>query len=68
MILKNGDRSLNANALIDDASTKTYISEYVAAELGLKSKTEKVTVNAQNSSVETFETLYGKVSTAVTEI
>ena len=33
--LKNGDRKLKINALLDDASTKTYINADVAAELGL---------------------------------
>lgn len=56
VILKNGDRSLTLNALLDDASTKTYINADVAADLGLKGKTEKVTVNVYNGQVETFET------------
>lgn len=56
VILKNGDRSLTVNALLDDASTKTYINTDVAAELDLKGKTEKVTVNVLNGQVETFET------------
>ena len=43
-------------ALLDDASTKTYINADVAAELGLKGKTEKVTVNVFNNLDETFET------------
>ena len=54
--LKNGDRSVIVNALLDDASTKIYINADVAAELGLKGKTEKVTVNVLNGQVETFET------------
>ena len=33
--LKNGDRKLKINALLDDASTKTYVNADVAAELGL---------------------------------
>ena len=56
VILKNGDRSLEVNALLDDASTKTYVNADVAAELGLQGKTEKVTVNVLNGQVETFET------------
>ena len=44
--VKNGDRRLTVNALLDDASTKTYINADVAAELGLKGKkTEQVTNN-----------------------
>lgn len=56
VILKNGTRSLKVNALLDDASTKTYINADVAAELELHGKTEKVTVNVLNGQVETFET------------
>ena len=56
VILKNGDRSLKVNALLDDASTKTYINSDVAAQLGLQGKTERVTVNVLNGQVETFET------------
>ena len=33
--LKNGDRKLKINALLHDASTKTYVNADVAAELGL---------------------------------
>ena len=47
---------MTVNALLDDASTKTYINADVAAELGLKGKTERVTVNVLNGQVETFET------------
>ena len=56
IILKNGNRSIKVNALLDDASTKTYINADVAAELGLQGKTERVTVNVLNGQVETFET------------
>ena len=34
--LKNGDCTLKINALLDDASTKTYINAEIAAELGLQ--------------------------------
>ena len=56
IILKNGNRSIKVNALLDDASTKTYINADVAAEFGLQGKTERVTVNVLNGQVETFET------------
>lgn len=55
VMLKNGDRSLKVNALLDDGSTKSYINADVAAELGLQGKTEKVMVNVLNGQVETFE-------------
>ena len=40
VILKNGDQSLKVNALLDDASTKTYVNSDVAAQLGLQGKME----------------------------
>ena len=55
IILKNGNQSIKVNALLDDASTKTYINADVTAELGLQGKTERVTVNVLNGQVETFE-------------
>ena len=54
--LKNGDCKLKINALLDDASTKTYINADVAAELGLRGHPQKVKVNVLNGQVETFET------------
>ena len=74
VILKNGDRSLKINALLDDASTKSYVNADVAAELGLHGTTEKMTVNVLNGQVETFQTkpvnveltsITGNVSTMV---
>ena len=44
------------NALLDDASTKTYINADVAAELGLQGCLQKVNVSLLNGKVETFET------------
>ncbi|MCG8034838.1 MAG: DUF1759 domain-containing protein, partial [Candidatus Thiodiazotropha taylori] len=74
VIVRNGERSLKINALLDDASTKSYINADVAAELGLQGTMEKMTVNVLNGQVETFETqpvnvhllsITGKVSTMV---
>ena len=74
VIVKNGERSLKINALLDDASTKSYLNADVAAELGLQGRTEKMTVNVLNGQVETFETkpinvelmnITGNVSTMV---
>ena len=47
---------MRVNALLDEASTKSYVNSDVAAELGLKGKTEKITVNVLNGQIETFET------------
>ncbi|CAC5373894.1 unnamed protein product [Mytilus coruscus] len=57
VILKNGNRTVNVNALLDEASTKTYINADVAAELGLQGQVQKVTVIMLNDNVETFETM-----------
>ena len=54
--MKNGERSLKINALLDDASTKSYVNADVAAELGLHGRTEKMTVNVLKGQVETFKT------------
>ena len=56
VILKNGNRWIKVNALLDEASTKTYINADVAAELGLQGQPQKVTVNVLNGQTETFET------------
>ena len=36
VILKNGNRAIKVNALLDEASTKTYINADVASEIGLQ--------------------------------
>ena len=56
VLLKNGGRSLKVNALLDDASTKSYVNADVAAELGMQGTMKKVTANVLNGQVETFET------------
>ena len=55
--LKNGKKRLKVNALLDDASTKTYLNTDVAAELGLQGQVKKINVSVLNGQVETFETL-----------
>ena len=56
VLLTNEDRSIQVNALLDDASTKVYVNAGVAAELRLQGRNEKVTVNVLNGQVETFKT------------
>lgn len=46
--LKNGNRSLRVNALLDDASTKTYVNSDIAAALGFYGKKEKISINILN--------------------
>ena len=54
--LKNGTRKIKVNALLDDASTKTYTNSDVAAELGLQGQLQRVNVGVLNGRIETFET------------
>ena len=53
--LTNENRKLKVNALLDDASTKTYINADVATELGLQGHPQRVTVSVLNGKVETFK-------------
>ena len=57
VVIKNGNQRLVINALLDDASTKTYLNTDVAAELGLSGQLQKIKVNVLNDRVETFETM-----------
>ena len=57
VILKSGNRRVEVNALLDDASTKAYLNSDVAAELGLQGNCQRVTVNVLNGRTETFETM-----------
>ena len=41
VILKNGNRRIEVNALLDDASTRTYLNSDVAAQLGLPRENTK---------------------------
>ena len=75
--LKNGNKKLRANALLDDASTKTYLNADVAAEMGLQGELKKVNVSVLNGQLKSFETtpvectiesLDGKTSLKVTAL
>lgn len=57
VILKNGRRKLVVNALLDDASTKTYVNSDVAAELVPQGESRKVTINVLNGQEDTSETM-----------
>ena len=61
VIVKNGSCKLKLNALLDEASTKTYINADVDAELWLQGRSQKVTVNVLNGQTETFEIMPVKV-------
>jgi len=49
--IKNGERKLRINTLLDDASTKSYVNADVAAELGLHGHPQRVNVNALNGYI-----------------
>ena len=57
VVVKNGGQRLVLNALLDDASTKTYINGDVAAELGLEGTMQKITVNVLNGGEDSFQTM-----------
>ena len=57
VILKNGNRKIRVNALLDDASTTSFVNADVAAELGLQGKMEKITTSILNDRTETFVTM-----------
>ena len=57
VILKNGNQNMKFNALLDDASTQTYINADIAAQLGLQGKFQQVTVNFLNDRIRTFDTM-----------
>ena len=54
VFLKNSNRRIKVNALLDEASTKTYLNADVAAGLGLQGHPQSVTVNVLNGHTETF--------------
>ncbi|XP_053406667.1 uncharacterized protein LOC123558187 [Mercenaria mercenaria] len=56
VIISTEMRTLKINALLDDGSSKTYINEDVAYELGLDGESETVKVNLLNGRTESFST------------
>lgn len=53
--LKNGNKELIVNALLDDASTTTYINYDMAAELGLQGLLETVSISTMNGNTKTIK-------------
>ena len=53
--VKNGNRSIVVNALLDDASTKTYLNAGIAAERKFVRETRRNTVNVFNGQMDSFE-------------
>ena len=48
VIVRNNSKTLRVNALLDDASTKSFINSDVAAQLELKGPSIQLTVNVLN--------------------
>ena len=57
VILKNGNRRLVVNALLDDSSTKTYVNSDIGAELNLKGTLERMNIGVLNGRSESLETM-----------
>ncbi|XP_070582141.1 uncharacterized protein [Ptychodera flava] len=55
VVLKHGNRKLKVNALLDDATTGTYINADVADELGLQGDPHNISVNVLNGQMKTFQ-------------
>lgn len=53
--VRSGNRFVRINALLDDASTKTYINQDIAAELKLNGEQKMMQVKVLNNQTETFE-------------
>ena len=52
----SGKRRLKVNALLDDASSRTYLNGDIAAELGLKGTPHEITANVLNDNQERLDT------------
>ena len=57
MFLVANSNKVKVNALLDDGSKNTYISQEMASEFGLQEKIERVKVNVLSGKTETFETM-----------
>ena len=57
VIVKNRNKRVTVNALLDDTSTKTYVNADLAAELGIQRHMNKVNINVLNGQVDTFDTM-----------
>lgn len=54
--LQNNGRRMKVNALLDDASTTTYVNSDIVAELGVQGKDENITINVIDNNQETLNT------------
>ncbi|KAL9987285.1 hypothetical protein ACROYT_G001567 [Oculina patagonica] len=75
IILKNGNRRITVNCLLDEGSDTTYVNEDVVNELGLTGEKEPITVKVANDQTIRFvsgtfeiglESTDGRVDTKIT--
>ena len=75
IMLKNGNRGIMVNCLLDEGSDTTYVNEDVVNELGLTGKKEPITVKVANDQTLRFmsssfeiglESTDGRVDTKIT--
>ena len=64
VVLKYGQQTVTVNALLDDASTHTYLSTRVASELGLPGKAVKATVQVLNGEESCLDTKFVQLELA----
>ena len=57
VFLQSNGKRLKVNALLDDGSTRTFVNEDVATELGLSGKQQKVSVNVLNGRESSFNSI-----------
>ena len=55
--IKANGKKVKVNAVLDCASTGTFLNEEIAIALGLQSAYERVTVRVLNETVESFDTM-----------
>ncbi|XP_071944914.1 uncharacterized protein [Antedon mediterranea] len=56
IIVSNGKKRIEVNALLDDGSTQTYVNEELCGELGLSGVTEEMVVSLLSGKEERFVT------------
>ena len=75
IILKNGERRVLVNCLLDESSDSTYIKEDVFEDLGLSGEKEKIAIKVSNDQSVRFlsstikiglESTDGRVDTEIT--
>ena len=64
--MKNGGHYLKVNALLDDASSKSYISSGVASSLGLQGEHRKLNVTVLNGEVARIDSMTVEVELSST--